>query len=273
MQQAPRLAIAQGDYHTSHCEYIAQQLQLPICTTRKHNDLPACEKYDFYLVYQDEIEQTPLSLAAPDGDLGNPFYLDFAHGALAHRRQYGGGRKQPLARAMGLKPGINPTVVDATAGLGRDSFVLATLGCQVRLIERSDVLATLLDDALQRGKGDQEIGEIIARMQLIRTNAIDWLKNCADKNRPDVVYLDPMYPHRSKSALVKKEMRVLRALVGDDEDAGELLAAALVCARKRVVVKRPKSAPPITPDAQIKLKPAAAVSSKNTRYDIYPVLN
>jgi 16S rRNA (guanine1516-N2)-methyltransferase len=109
-------------------------------------------------------------------------------------------------------------------------------------------------------------------MHLIETDAITWLRQCPESEHPDVVYLDPMYPHRTKSALVKKEMRLLRALVGDDEDTGELLQAALGCAIKRVVVKRPKGAPPVMPTQTNSLRPSAAVESKNTRYDIYPVM-
>ena len=118
---------------------------------------------------------------------------------------------------------------------------------------------------------DAESGQTDAariQLQLVHANAIGWLQNQAKQaahHRPEVVYLDPMYPHRSKSALVKKEMRALRALVGDDEDASLLLQAARQCALKRVVVKRPKGAPLIDDT-----KPSGNVQSKNTRYDIYP---
>lgn len=61
---------------------------------------------------------------------------------------------------------------------------------------------------------------------------------------PDVVYLDPMYPHRQKSALVKKEMRVFQSLVGNDDDADSLLIPAMTIAKRRVVVKRPNYASP-----------------------------
>lgn len=190
------------------------------------------------------------------------------HGKLAHRREFGGGRGQPLARAIGLKHGINPNVVDATAGLGRDAFVLASLGAHVTMIERSPILAALLNDGMQRltHNEDPELADV--QLQLIQANAIDWLQQQAGiaTDKPDVVYLDPMYPHRSKSALVKKEMRALRALVGDDEDAAQLLQAARRYASKRVVVKRPKGAP-LLDDT----KPSGNVQSKNTRYDIYTV--
>ena len=276
MHKPPILAIAATGADATQINALANHLQLPLCAPTSGNELPGCDSYDFFLAYQAGAPSAlpTLSLVCPSGELGSPFFIDFAHGELAHRRQYGGGRGQPLARAVGLKAGANPSVVDATAGMGRDAFVLASLGCTVTLIERSAVLAALLQDALQRAAADQALDSAIAaRMQLLADNAINWLQHCPQDARPEVVYLDPMYPHRSKSALVKKEMRILRALVGDDDDAGALLQAALGCARKRVVVKRPKGAAPVTPAEQPKLRPAAAVASKNTRYDIYPVIS
>lgn len=162
----------------------------------------------------------------------------------------------------------NPTVVDATAGLGRDAFVLANLGAQVTMVERSPILATLLEDGLNRLAADTARSDSdTIQLQLTHANAIEWLRQQAEtEHRPEVVYLDPMYPHRSKSALVKKEMRALRALVGDDDDSALLLQAARQCALNRVVVKRPKGAPLIDTS-----KPSGNVQSKNTRYDIYAV--
>jgi len=190
--------------------------------------------------------------------------VDFAAGRAAHRRQFGGGRGQPLARALGLKGGRSPGVVDATAGLGRDAFVLASLGCHVRLIERQPLLAELLDDGLRRAAADAASAGIAARMALIRADAADWLGGLDAAAAPDCVYLDPMYPKRDKSAAVKKEMRLLQRLVGADADAAGLLAAALDCGAARVVVKRPKGAPPLDGPP-----PSAAITGPNTRYDLY----
>lgn len=192
-------------------------------------------------------------------------YVDFLAGRAAHRRRFGGGRNQPLARAIGLKGGANPTVVDATAGLGRDAFVLACLGCTVDLVERSPVVAALLRDGLSRAAQDLEIGPMIKhRLHLVPNDGRSYLRNLPADQRPAVVYLDPMYPHRRKSALVKKEMRILRSVIGDDEDAPELLAAALAVARQRVVVKRPRSAPVLKGP-----EPTFQILAPNTRFDIY----
>jgi len=80
----------------------------------------------------------------------------------------------------------------------------------------------------------------------------------------DVVYLDPMFPPRDKSALVKKEMRAFHDVVGSDDDADALLAPALKLAQKRVVVKRPGYAGFLAGVA-----PTMAVTGKNNRFDVY----
>ena len=190
--------------------------------------------------------------------------VDFVEGALAHRRQHGGGNGQMIARAVGIQPGVRPNLLDATAGLGKDAFVLAHLGCTVTLIERHPLIAALLEDGLARAREDAEVAPIIARMNLLRGNAIARMSEW-DETPPQVIYLDPMFPHRDKSALVKKEMRAFRPLVGDDDDAPALLDAALALASHRVVVKRPRKAPPIAGP-----KPSHVLEGKSSRYDIYP---
>ena len=241
---------------------LAPELGLPLCLSDDE-----CEKFAYLLTYLTLENATPaLALQDATGNSGNPLWVDFVGGKMGHRRQFGGGRGQPLARAMGLKGGADPVILDATAGLGRDGFVLASLGARVTLLERSPVMAALLADGLARARQSEETATIAAKhLQLVNTDATQWLRQCPEKEHPDVVYLDPMYPHRSKSALVKKEMRALRAMVGDDADAPALLAAALECAKKRVVVKRPKGAPSLAGP-----KPAGEIASKNTRYDLYP---
>ena len=186
-----------------------------------------------------------------------PIYVDFVGGTLGYRRRHGGGRKQALAKAIGLKHGATPTIIDATAGLGRDAFVLASLACHVTMLERSPVVAALLHDGLQRAETI-----IKDHLSLIHHDAQDWLSKIEEP--PDVIYLDPMYPHRKKSALVKKEMRIFREIVGEDLDSSALLEIALACPAKRVVVKRPKLATPLA-----NKKPSFCIKSENTRFDVY----
>ncbi|MCG2577263.1 class I SAM-dependent methyltransferase [Dechloromonas sp. XY25] len=192
-----------------------------------------------------------------------PVRVDFVEGALAHRRLQGGGAGQMIAKAVGIQPGVRPTVLDATAGLGRDAFVLAQLGCDVTLIERQALVAALLADGLRRAESDPEVAAIIERMHLRCGNAIEQMQSWSDE-APQVIYLDPMFPHRNKSSLVKKEMRVFRPLVGDDDDAPQLLQAALALATHRIVVKRPRKAPCIAGAT-----PSYTLEGKSSRFDIY----
>lgn len=196
-------------------------------------------------------------------DAAGPVRVDFLEGALAHRRLQGGGAGQMIAKAVGIQPGVRPSILDATAGLGRDAFVLAQLGCGVVLIERQPLVAVLLADGLRRAESDPEVGPIVRRMDLRRGNSIDLMAGWAEEP-PQVIYLDPMFPHREKSSLVKKEMRLFRPLVGDDDDASHLLQAALALATHRVVVKRPRKAPCVAGPA-----PSHVLEGKSSRFDVY----
>ena len=189
--------------------------------------------------------------------------VNFVDGTMAHRRKFGGGRGEAVAKAVGIKGDYLPTVIDATAGLGRDAFVLACVGCKVTLVERNPIVAALLEDGLNRAYQDAEIGGFMQqRMQLADVRSI--LEFPQEQPIADVVYLDPMYPHKQKSALVKKEMRVFQHLVGEDLDADSFFAPAKQLARKRVVVKRPDYAPFIA-----KQKPDFSQETKNHRFDVY----
>jgi len=209
-----------------------------------------------------------LALHCADDKTLGAMHVDFVGGALGHRLRFGGGRGQPLARAVGIKPGFNPVIWDATAGLGRDAFVLAGIGCQITLCERSPVLAALLDDGLQRAVLNTDISAWVqSRMTLRFDDSSHALAALSEAQAPDTVYLDPMYPAGKSSVLVKKEIRAVQRLVGEDQDSQVLLDAALAVARRRVVVKRPQRAGPLhnrTPDTSIE--------SKKTRYDIYVTL-
>lgn len=225
----------------------------------------ASSEYEFVLAFTSERVELHW-LAEPDM---NAIYVDFLHGAVAHRRRFGGGRGQLLAKAVGIKKNKTESlrILDATAGLGKDAFVLATLGCDVLMVERSPIIAALLRDGLVRAQQDPSFVNL--KLQLLVGDAIDIIDEFSkdEKNtvyRPDVIYLDPMYPERTKSALVKKEMRCLRAFIGADLDAEKLLQAALKGARKRVVVKRPRLAPTISGP-----QPHLFMSGKSSRFDIY----
>ena len=210
--------------------------------------------------------QTRLELRKLDEPKLGAVYVDFVSGVMAHRRKFGGGRAEAVAKAVGVKGDELPSVIDATAGLGRDAFVLASVGCKVRLIERHPVVFLLLQDGLQRAYADADIGAMLqTNLQLLNVKHLSELN--PETDFADVVYLDPMYPHKQKSALVKKEMRLFQHLVGGDLDADQLLEPALNLARKRVVVKRPDYA-----EFLAQIPPHFSRQTKNHRFDIYSCL-
>ncbi len=213
-----------------------------------------------------QIGDQGISLGETGKKAPKPIQVEFSSGKAAHRRQYGGGKSQLIAKAVGLKSGIKPRVLDATAGLGGDAFVLAGLGCDMLLMERHPVVATLLEDGLNRALSDPETSEIASRMRLVPGNSTDSMTQAmtAMGFSPQVIYLDPMFPSREKSASVKKEMKLFHQLVGFDTDDDQLLAVALELASHRVVVKRPRKAPAIKGIA-----PTYALEGKSSRYDIY----
>jgi 16S rRNA (guanine1516-N2)-methyltransferase len=174
------------------------------------------------------------------------------------RRRVHAGRKQLLARAVGLHRERELAILDATAGLGRDAFTLAALGAQVTLAERHPTVVALLEDARARALRDPAAADAAARTAIVHA---DGRKLMGPPARFDVVYLDPMYPERGK-ALAKKELQLLRELTGGDADADALLEAAN--ARRRVVVKRPLSAPPLAGR-----EPSLALTGTQARFDIY----
>lgn len=191
-----------------------------------------------------------------------PLRLDFASERLNWRRKSGVGRED-LLRAIGVKSEVPPSVLDLTAGLGRDAFLLAGRGCRVVLVERSAVMAALLHDALQRGALHPDTEAACQRMVLLEKGAFEAMQAWSGE-APDVIYLDPMYPEHGTSALPHKEMRWLRELVGEDADADVLLAPALLLAHKRVVVKRPLKAPDLAGVA-----PHHRHRGRAVRFDVY----
>ena len=257
---SPAIAVAAATAdRQAEAGHLAGRLGLPVAAV-------TTERFDFLLVCTTQRLELRQIVSATAKTVGpGPVYAEFTGGPLDYRRRHGGGRAQPLARAVGLKQGRNPAVIDATGGLGRDAFVLAHLGCNVLLIERSPIIAALLADGLHRAAADPAVGDIAGRMQLLVGDSLNLLPDISRAGKTAVIYLDPMYPSRDKSALVKKEMRILRAIAGADQDAAALLRTALDCAAHRVVVKRPRRAPLLAPA----IPPTMSIMSKNNRFDVY----
>ena len=194
---------------------------------------------------------------------------DFSSSTVNYRRQKGGGKGQMIAKAIGLNSTTAPHVYDATAGLGGDSFVLASLGCSVTMTERVPEVNALLADGLRvahewGSEKDQSLVAILKRMTLVESDAAKYMQTLEDAEKPEVVYLDPMFPQRTKSAQVKKEMQVFHQLIGTDSDADLLLQIAQESAQKRVVVKRPRIAPFLAGQ-----EPNYILEGKSNRFDVY----
>jgi 16S rRNA (guanine1516-N2)-methyltransferase len=284
---AESLPIIRVAYESSflkpQAEALAEKLSMPVQLDT--------DGYDYLL----EFTKQGL-LLRPSADKGHGSIIcDFAGSEHSHRRRHGGGNGQAIAKAVGVSGKFAPQVLDLTAGLGGDGFVLASLGCRVCMLERNPIVHSLLADGLNRGieagqqeleQGDDELGSVISRLTLLEGNAASYLSNLVgqlvelesgtqeltpvasesvtDVWRPDVVYVDPMFPLRKKSAKVKKQMQAFHAIVGTDPDADDLLANALAVAKYRVVVKRPTGAGFLA-----ETKPNYSLEGKSTRYDIY----
>ncbi|MDH3347256.1 MAG: class I SAM-dependent methyltransferase [Desulfobulbaceae bacterium] len=236
---------------------LCNDLDLPLVSDDDNN-------YDFILkLSHNHLEVKPTG----EPSISKGLWVDFVHGAARHRRLHGG--RNMLPKAVGVKKNRRPLVMDATAGLGRDGFLLATSGCEVLMFERHPIVAALLADGLKRAKQHPDTKTIASRITLRTESALGYLTNISEQEtRPEVIYLDPMFPPRSKSAKVKKELQILQLLVGEDLDTIRLLDLALTAAVERVVVKRPKNEPPLGDEP-----PSFSMSGKTTRFDIYLTAN
>jgi len=188
--------------------------------------------------------------------------VDFASGKMTYRRAHGRLRSESIARAVGWKHNYFPHVVDATAGMGKDSFILAALGCDVTMLERSKVMALLLDDGLSRAALIEDLQPIVSLMKVVQVDAFEWLNG--RQLPPDtVIYLDPMFPSSHSSALPSGEMQILQALLGKDEEVDRLFQRAKNAGPRRIVMKRPARA------AQFAVKPDFSVKGKASRFDVF----
>lgn len=264
------IVICNNSELVAKAEDLAERLSLPL---EIDLDSRSINYESFALVF----DSTGLGLQALGQKVPGIIRADFVSGAVNHRRQFGGGRGQLIAKAVGLKSAFRPFVLDATAGLGKDAFVLATLGCRVQMHERNPVVHALLEDGLNNARraaqqlmvetGDAELIDVMSLMTLMPVDSLSYLTQGLDReaqNFPDVIYLDPMFPERHKSASVKKEMKAFHEVVGEDGDAAELLELALANVNYRVLVKRPRKAPTID-----RRKPSFQLDGKAARYDIY----
>ena len=201
-----------------------------------------------------KLIETAEGLTLSDGK--NAVRGDFTR--LLPRIRRGNLASEHLVRAVKIKGIAEPLVVDATAGLGEDAFLLAAAGCRVLLFERDPVIAALLRDALERAKTDPETAPIASRLTLRPEDSIPVLPTLS----PDVVLLDPMFPERKKTALVKKKFQLIHLLEKPCEDERALLDAALAARPKRIVIKRPAKGPFLAG-----AKPSYSLDGSAVRFD------
>ena len=305
---ASRIAVEGRDVPDSDVTTLARRLGLPVFRRESKTDAStrgseadtmaigtddgSGPAVDAVLTLTPERLELALRTGAPEIVGGRPVFADPA--ALDARTAAGLSRKQPIVLACGLrKKGPKPFVLDGTAGYGEDAWLLAAMGCRVLAVERHPVVFALLEDGVRRVRG--RYPEAGARLLARHADALSALRLLSEgrmaellagrsegripgvlpddldglPERPDVVYLDPMYPGADKRKTAeRKPLKVLRAVVGEDADDGEpLLRAALAVARKRVVVKRPLRAEPLA------ALPAPTVvhKGKALRYDVYVV--
>lgn len=246
-----KIAIKTAPNLLKTAQSLAEQLRLPFASDKDDSD---------YWLWV-----TPEHLCIQDAaERFKPFFVDFLAEKITFRRKQATVKTEPLAQALGVKKQSDPrpSVIDATAGLAQDSFILASLGFEITLLERSPLIHALLSDGIARATQDETLAPIMQRLQLIHADAISYLANLNE--RPDIIYLDPMFPERKKSALSSKAMQLLQPLVGKDPDANQLVKIALACAKKRVVVKRPRLAEPLA-----NLEPSYSLTGSSSRFDIY----
>ncbi|MDP1932514.1 MAG: class I SAM-dependent methyltransferase [Gammaproteobacteria bacterium] len=210
------------------------------------------------------FQQGRLSLQQTAARAPGAICVDFDDSALTYRRNHP-VQPEALLKASGVKQGGMCRVLDATAGLGQDAFIFASAGCQVILMERSLVLHALLADGLRRAAESENdrVAESSGRMTLIHGDSASLSIKDIDE-RPEVVYLDPMFPDRRKSAKVKKNMFLLQQLLETDIPSADLLGNALHIASRRVVVKRPRHA-----DFLEGRRPSHQLVGKASRFDVY----
>lgn len=242
----PLLVFSEENENRKKAEALAKKLNVVIAETKED-----AEKANLLLVYN----ENGLSL------VGNEMILQGDFSDMKRRIRTENLRGEMLVKAAKRKDGkSNPTAIDATAGLGEDSFLLAAAGFTVELYEYNPIIAALLQDALERGKEDPEIREIIGRMTLREENSCEALENRSVP--PDVILLDPMFPSRRKSGLIKKKFQLLQQLEHPCDNEEALVHAAIKAHPRKIIIKRPLKGPYLAG-----IKPSYSLSGKAIRYD------
>lgn len=187
-----------------------------------------------------------------------PIYVDFSQYFQHWERQKGSLRKALLAKAIGYK-GDSLNVLDVTLGMAKDAFFFCLLGCKVTGAERSEIIFSLVRDALERAKkNDKRVYAVVENLEIYNSEA-----QAITRDKFDVIYIDPMYPDTKSSAAPQASMQILRDLLLPENDIENIVDFALEKANSRVVIKRPPRAP------KIERPLIHSYSGSAVRYDAY----
>lgn len=258
----PRVAVCADPPYVKPLQQRADELAASLSIEKTSLGEPNCE-----LLLAITHQRLELRVLQGEADLvgGHAVYADLT--AIDTTSPAGRKLDMPLLKAVGIKKGTphRPVVIDCTAGLGEDAWLLASHGCTVSAIERQPVIAALLSDAVARAAQIQP--DTASRITPHQADATRWLEPTASNQPPvDAIVLDPMFPHGRKTK-ERKPMRVLRMLAGDDDDAPALLAVALATGVHRICVKRPLKAPVI--ENRDRPEPDVVYKGKAVRFDVY----
>lgn len=205
------------------------------------------------------LQQNAEGLTLTDGELS--IMVDFRE--MLPRLKQSNLQREMLVKAARIKGQPMPqTLIDATAGFGEDSLILAAAGFQVQLYEFDEVIAALLKDGMERAMEIPELKDAVGRMKLVCGDSTEGMKNLEFK--PDIVLLDPMFPARQKSALIKKKFQLIQRLESPCSTEEQLLDAAVAADPKRIVIKRPLKGPYLADR-----KPSYSLEGKAIRYDCF----
>lgn len=212
-----------------------------------HTDTKSIQKIDF----------TTVSPTLTDTE-GRKLSIDFVNNLQNYAKKKGSLKTELISKAMGSgRYGFS--ILDLSAGLGIDAIFLSQMGYRVTALERNPLLFLALNTAQQKLPSEQK-----EKIQFEFASAQKFLE--ATQKSFDVIYFDPMFPEKKKSALPRQEMIMFRDLVGSDDDATSVIQLALKSkTAKRVVVKRPLKAPLLFE------RPQNQIEGKLIRFDIYGV--
>jgi 16S rRNA (guanine1516-N2)-methyltransferase len=258
-RRGPLALLAAGSADRAAAARLAATLGLPLLP--EGSTAAGCDVVPLLLV----VAGGTLALQQSGRPAPGPVAVEFGSAGMRYRRR--ASHNELLGRAVGTGRRAGLRVLDATAGLGRDSFVLADLDCEVTLCEREPVIAEMLAWGLRAAavSGDPWLTAVVARMRLLGGDA----RNLTARELAgvEVIYLDPMFAEPGRRAAAKKEMALFQRLLGsapDPADDEALLRWALATDAARVVVKRPLRAPPLAG-----CEPSHALRGRAVRFDVH----